>query len=83
MYLTQLNQSSQVTHVDAPQGESEARTEPYSAYGEGALEVSTQRSATSIRRVTGFASEQANALRDLGLLLGLTGLCFSKVEAAD
>lgn len=44
--------------LDAPQGNSEARTEMYIQYIEGVLELLTQRRAKSVVNAAGYASWQ-------------------------
>jgi hypothetical protein len=50
-----------VLGLDAMQGSSEAQTEPYLKYGEGALELMTPQCAKSAGRVFGSAKKQAGA----------------------
>lgn len=51
--------------ADAMQGAGEAQTEPYVAYGEGALEPATQQRAASSGGVAGSAGQQDDAFRIL------------------
>lgn len=53
-----------VARLDAALGAGEARTEPYTEYGEGVLEPATTRSAKSSGRVAGSARKQAGAPRE-------------------
>lgn len=53
--------SAQFHRFDAMQGETEAHTESYKKYDEGALEVSTKQRANSNIRATGSASRQDDA----------------------
>ena len=52
-----------LTRMDAPQGGSEQRTEPYKQYGKGAAQRPTQRGARSSSGVAGSASRQAGTPR--------------------
>lgn len=57
---------NQASHVDAVQGNSEQRTEPYTKYGEGAAQLLTPHGATSNSGATSSDGGQAVALRGLG-----------------
>lgn len=56
-------------HLDAPLGASEAQTEAYLRYAEGALELATKRSVKSTCSVSGLAKKQAMAI--LGCIWGI------------
>ena len=67
-----IAKNPQVTHLDAPQGAGEQRTEPYRQYGEGAAQSATQRSAESASGVGGSADKSASTVR--GLVVVYEGL---------
>lgn len=58
---------SQTLRSSTMQGAAEARTEPYTKYGEGALAVATPQRAESDSRVGGSAEKQAVAAQRLGV----------------
>lgn len=56
------------SHLDAMQGDDEERTEPYSTYGEGAPESSTQQRAKSLAGAAGSAGRQGKAVRGVPIV---------------
>lgn len=60
--------------LDGAQGDPEAQTEPYTKYGEGALEGATQRSAKKASRVSSYAGKQAGLVQQDFWLVDTAGL---------